>query len=136
MRDPLGTVLVVIRDDATVASLVGSKVSTVAEDPPAVRLRAMPRSLFPFGPGSGHLGMQLWRGIAQCYGPDTNQGEMLASQLAGAVADALNHQRVNGTTFIWRTYVPEIGEVLRDPDSLWPYSTVRIEAYAATQAVT
>ena len=136
MKDPLGTILVVIRDDATVSSLVGAKVSTVAEDPPAVRLRALARSMQPFGPTSSRLGLQLWRGVAQCYGPDTAAGERLASQLGGAVVDALNHRRIDGSTFIARTYTPEIGEVTRDPDSSWPYTTVRIEAYAATQDVT
>jgi hypothetical protein len=136
MKDPLGVILTTIRDDTAVAAIVGQRVSTVAEEPPAVRLRAMPTSTAPFGPGSVRLGLQLWRAVAQCYGPDTATGEQTARQLAGAVVDALNGMRIDGSTFIVRAYTPEVSEILRDPDSFWPYHQVRIEAYAATQAVT
>lgn len=141
MKDPFGTVVLALRADATVLAIVGDpdKVSTQERKPPCVRLRPQTRSRAPFGPGSEGIGLELWTGVAQCFGPALDAlgvpvptGAILASQLAGAVSDAL-HRRgpINGTTFIVRAYAAEIGDGLRDPDNAWPYSTVRIEAYAA-----
>lgn len=137
MNDAFGTLLVLIRDDAAVAAIVAGRVSAVAEAPPSVRLQAMPTTREPFGPGSGRLGLQLARFIAQCYGTNDPTGQILARQLAGAVSDAV-HLRgpIAGSAYVARAYAAEIGEALRDPDTLQPYHTVRIEAYAAAQAVT
>lgn len=139
--DPFGTALLAIRASADVVAIVGDadeKVTSQAKTPPFVRLRAGPVSLAPFGPGSASIGVQLWTGIAQCYGPDDETGEMLASRLARAVAASLHglgQHRGTGGNFILRAWTPEISEILRDPDMKWPYHTVRIEAFAATQAV-
>lgn len=133
MKSPFGTILITIRDDAAVSAIVGTKVSAVAEDPPSVRLRSGPRTRLPFGPGSGRIGMQLWTGIAQCYGTLGPTGEIQAEQLAGLVSDSLHGKKIHGSAYIARVWTPEIGEILRDPDTDWPYHTVRIEAYAAAQ---
>ena len=133
-KSPFGTVLVTIRDDPAVAAIVGDKVSARREEPPSVRLRSMARTRLPFGPGSGRVGMQLWTAIAQCYGTLDEAGEILAEQLAGLVSDALHGKKIIGSAYIARAWTPEIGEILRDPDTDWPYHTVRIEAYAAAQA--
>jgi len=138
VQDPFGLVLVTIRDDDVVAALVGDRVSANAEQPPSVRLRAMPTSRYPFGPGSGHLGLQRVEYVAQCYAEPTPTGEMEARALAGAVSDAIHNRRdiTNGTGFILKAYAPDISEILRDPDTRWVYHQVRIEAIAAAQAVT
>ena len=133
MKSPFGTILLTIRDDPAVAAIVGAKVSSVAEEPPSVRLRSGPRTRLPFGPGSGRLGMQLWFGVAQCYGTPDPAGAILAEQLAGLVSDALHGKKIHGSAYIARCWTPEIGELLRDPDTDWPYHPVRIEAYAAAQ---
>jgi len=138
MNDPFGTVLLAIRDDATVAGIVGdtsTKVTSKAASPPSVRLRSQGSSRTPFGTNSNRIGVMLWRGIAQCYGlEDDPSGELIASQLARAVSDSLHGlgaRRGSGTNLIIRAWTPDIGELLRDPDTDWPYHTVRIEAYAA-----
>lgn len=135
MKDPYGAVLVLLRDDPAVAAIVGSKVSAVAEAPPSVRLRALATSLRPFGPNSGHLGLQLWAGAAQCYGDLSETGPILARSLAGAVVDALHGRRsIRGSTYLLDVWTPDIGEMLRDPVTDWPYHTVRIEVHAARDA--
>lgn len=134
MKSPYGTILVTIRDDAAVAAIVGDKVSSVAEEPPSVRLLSGPRTRRPFGPGSGRVGMQLWFGLAQCYGTPDPAGAILAEQLAGLVSDALHGRKIHGAAYVARCWASEIGELLRDPKTDWPYHTVRIEAYAAAQA--
>jgi len=138
MNDPFGTILLAIRNDATVAGIVGdtsAKVTSKAAQPPSVRLRNQGTSRTPFGPNSNRVGVHLFRAIAQCYGlEDDPNGELIASQLARAVADAIHGigaVRGTGTNLILRAWTPDINEIVRDPDTDWPYHTVRIEAYAA-----
>ena len=141
MKDPFGTLLVAIRDDAAVAAIVGSgsaaRVSADAEEPPSVRLAAGPTSRVPFGTGSGRVGMQGFTLLAFCYGPLGPTGPIVARQLAGAVSDVLHGLGpVHGSTYLARVWAPDIGDLLIDPDTKWPYHTVRAIAYAAAQAVT
>lgn len=138
VRDPFGAVLVLIRDDPEVAAIAGDRVGANADTAPYVRIRAMPRSMRPFGPNSGNLGLQLAQFIAQCYGRAHNpNGPIESSQLAGAVVAALDRrQHVRASTYLLRINTPDIGETLTDPDTDEPYHTVRIDAYAATQVVT
>jgi hypothetical protein len=139
MQDPFGTVLSVLRADTPLTAVVPpDSISAVASDPPSVRLVSMPTNLRPFGPGSGHIGMQGWQALAQCYGPNDPTGPILARQVAGLVADALHGAGpvYGATAFLLRAWTPDISEVLRDPDHDWVYHEVRIEAYAASEAVT
>lgn len=118
------------------AAIVGQKVSALAESPPSVQIVANASTRRPFGLGSGRLGMQLWTGFAKCYGPDDPTGAILCMQLAGVVADAVDGRGgYRGSTFLVRTYAPDIESITRDPDVHWPYATVRLEIYAARQAV-
>lgn len=136
MKDPFGSTLTMIRDDAAVAAIVGQKVSGEAEAPPSVQLIGNARTRRPFGAGSGRLGLQLWTGFAKCFGTDDPTGAILAGQLAGAVSDAVDgHGPYAGSTYIMRAYAPDIDEIQRDPDTHWPYATVRLEIYAAREAV-
>jgi hypothetical protein len=136
VKDPYGTVLVLIRDDPAVTAIVGQKVSGSAEAPPSVQLIDNASTRRPFGVGSSGLGLQYWQGFARCYGPDNDTGAITARQLAGAVSDALHlHPAYRGSTFILRTYAPDIDGLSRDPDTHWPYYEVRLEVYAAAQAV-
>lgn len=139
MKDPFGTVLVLVRDAAAVQAIVGSKVSDVAESPPSVRID-MGDTLRAVQPGSERAGMQQVPFNLFCYGlPNDPAGPILARQLAGVVSDTLHGLGpVRGTNdvFIHRIWAPAIGPLLVDPDTKWPYHTVRAIAYAAAQAVT
>lgn len=139
MKDPFGTVLVLVRDDAAVSAIVGSRVSNIAERPPSVRIDMGEATRVPF-PGSGSAGVQGVPFNLFCYGlPGDPTGPILARQLAGAVSDALHGRGpVYGTggVYLHRVWAPTIGELLIDPDTKWPYHTVRAIAYAAAQAVT
>lgn len=137
MKDPYGTVLVVLRDDSAVSAIVGSggsaKVSNRAEAPPSVQIVDSVTTRRPTGLGSGGLGLQLWQGFARCFGPDAVGGDKTARQLAGAVSDALHGRHaIAGSTFIVRAYAPEIDGVFRDPLTKWPYYDVRLEVFAGT----
>jgi hypothetical protein len=136
MVDPFGAVLTLIRSDTAVAAIASTRVRNAVKDgdlPPLVVLVDNATSRRPFGPGSGRIGMQLWVGFARCYGPDTDTGAITARQLAGAVSDALHGLRPTtvGSRYIARAYSPDIDGMDRDPETHWPYYTVRIEAYAA-----
>lgn len=137
MKDPYGTVLVLIRDASAVSAVVGSganaKVSNRAEAPPCVQLIDQVSTRRPTGVGSGRLGLQLWQAIARCYGPDAVGGDVTARSLAGAVSDALDGRHsVAGASsnFLVRVYAPELDGVFRDPVTKWPYYDVRLEVYA------
>lgn len=136
IKDPFGAILILIRDDPTVAGIVSGKVSDLVEDPPSVFIEDIDDSLTPFGTDSGRIGVQFWNGIARCYGTDDETGAILARQLAGAVAGVIhNHGPIRvGATQVYRMKADIAGR-FRDPDTHWPYYDVRIEAYAATQAV-
>lgn len=138
MKDPIGSVLVLIRDDPAVAAIVGTKVSTIidAGGPPFVQIIDNSATRRPFGSGSGRLGLQLALMFARCYGADTPAGGRQAKQLAGAVSDAL-HLRGSylGSTFLLRSYAADIDGINRDPETKWPFYDVRLEVYAAAQAV-
>lgn len=135
MKDPFGSVLVVIRDAAAVSAIVGSaanaKVSNRAEAPPSVQLIDQVSTRRPTGIGSSRLGLQLWQGIARCFGPDAIGGDVTARQLAGAVSDAVHGRHaVAGSTFLVRAYAPDLDGVFRDPVTKWPYYDVRLEVFA------
>ena len=137
MEDAKGALITLLRSSTAVTAIVAGRVGAYDAAPPSVRIRAMPASRRPFGPGSGRLGMQLFRAVAQCYGDDSPTGQVLARQLAGVVSDFLHNRgpATVGSTFIARMYASEISEALRDPDSKRPCHTVRVELYAADQPV-
>lgn len=132
MKDPYGSVLVLIRDDPTVSGIVSQRVSSQAEAPPSVQLIENARTRRPFGAGSGRIGVQLAIYFARCFGPDSPTGAITAGQLAGAVSDALNGKAVTGSTYLLRTWAPDLDGMNRDPDTKWPFVDVRCEIYAAT----
>lgn len=152
MKDGFGAILTLIRGIGPVAMLVEvDRIgSTVPADPDGLRkafiqLRDMPASRRPFGPGSGRLGVHLWRGIAQCYGPTRSSvtgdpiatGPITARQVAGALSDGLHNRGpiTVDSTFVSRVYAPEISEQQTDPHTGWPFYTVRLEAYIADTPV-
>lgn len=139
MIDPFGIILATIRGDSGVQAIASTRVSSEAPSTlPAVQLKDGPSTRRPFGATSGNLGLQAWTGFAECYAADNPTGAITARQLAGAVSDALHGLRgVRDASdrFIFRAYAPDIEAMERDPDTRWPFYTVRIEAYLAAEAV-
>lgn len=139
MIDPFGLILATIRGNAGVQAIASTRVSSEAPSTlPAVWLKDGPTSRRPFGPTSGNLGLQWWSGFAECYAADTPTGAITARSLAGAVSDALHgHGWIRDATsrYMLRSYAPDIEAIERDPDTRWPFYTVRIEAYLAAEAV-
>ena len=136
MLDPFGSVLAILRADAGVVAIAGTKIGAEAAAPPCVVLVDSATTRRPFGPTSGNLGMQLWAGFARCYGADTPAGAISARALAGAVSDALHgHGPYTGTAsrYMVRAYASEIDGMVRDPDTHWPEYVVRIEAHFAAE---
>jgi len=136
--DPFGVILAILRADPAVAAIAGTKVGAEAATPPCVVLVDLASSRRPFGPGSGRLGMQLWIGVARCYGGDDPAGAIAARSLAGAVSDALHgHSSYAGTGGRWmaRSYASEIAGMERDPDTHWPHYDVSVEGYLTANAI-
>ena len=143
MKDVYGAVVTLLRADTAIATIVGdvnTKIGARITGPPAVKLIQNVTTLRPFGALSGWLGLQRAIYFARCFGVVTDAdptGSILATQLAGAVVDALHNKtpRTVGTAFLCRAYAPDIAGVERDPDKLWPYNDVRVEIIAGAQAV-
>jgi hypothetical protein len=140
MIDPTGAVITLLRADAGVAAIAGSKVRTEVlsgDAPPLVVVVDDGATRRPFGPGSGRIQMQLVTYLIRCYGPDNPTGAIQARQLAGAVSDALHQLEpvTVGTKYIARGYAPEISGADRDPATRWPFQVVTVDIYAATEAV-
>lgn len=139
MIDPFGLVLSLIRGDSGVQAIASTRVSSEAPTTlPAVQLVDLATSRRPFGPTSGNLGLQAWTGVAKCYGADNPTGAITARQLAGAVSDALHGRGVSKDAtnrMLLRAYAPDIDGMDRDPDTRWPFYSVRVEAYLAAEAV-
>lgn len=139
MIDPFGTILGLLRANTAVAAIASTRVTSEAPTTlPGVQLVDLATSRRPFGPSSGNLGLQSWTGVARCYAADTPTGAIDARRLAGAVSDALHGRgwyRDSSNRYMLRAYAPEIDGMDRDPDTRWPFYTVRIEAYLAAEAV-
>lgn len=142
--DPLGKLLIEIRDDSAVKAIAGANPTA---NPARVR-GFEPAPGDAQGPGSYRAfvvlvneGGQRWkrvpvqrpRIVARCYGRTAAE----ASQLAAAVSDSIHYQgpRVasNGLG-IYASYDDQSGEQDRDPDTKQPYATVFIDLIATTQA--
>lgn len=139
MIDPFGLILATIRSDTAVQAIASTRVSSEAPSTlPAVWLKDGPTTRRPFGPTSGNLGLQSWTGFAECYAADTPTGAITARQLAAAVSDLMNGHgwiRDGSNRYMLRSYAFDIEGLERDPDTRWPFYTVRIEAYLAAEAV-
>lgn len=142
MKDPLGVILDRIKADPAVLAIVGSAAKVSTQFPttgvPCVVLGALSRTRRPFGPGSGRMDMQLGLYVAKCYAANDNTGDITASQLAGAVSDALHDVgpiRGSSQRLISKVYAPDLDGPTREPDNQYPRLDVRIDAYAATEAV-
>lgn len=148
--DPLGKVLIEVRDDPVVAAIAAANPSSSV-----ARVRgfepAPPTDSYEgdaHGPGSyrafvvlSNLGgsrlyrvpIQQPRITARCYGRTPAE----AAALGAAVSDAVHYQgpRVHGQLGIYASFEDGGGEQARDPDTDQPYVTLFIDLVATTQAV-
>ena len=137
MLDGFGVILALIRADAGVAAIAGTRIGAEAAAPPCVVLVDLASTARPYGPGSRLLGLQRFLGAARCYGEDSPTGAITARQLAGAVLDALDGHGIHvGTSsrLMLRSWAPTIDGLVRDPDTHWPQYDVAIDAVLAAEA--
>jgi hypothetical protein len=106
------------------------------DEPPMIVVDQNSISDFPFGEGTGRLGVADYTFTMRCYGRKAISGEREALRLAGLVRAGLhNHPPVvMGTVGIYRIRVLSSGQPLRDPDEDTPFVPVSIGLYAATVA--
>lgn len=129
MYDPLRDILAEIAAAPAVAAIVGDRIRRWEPAPGDAR---GPGEYVPFvvlvriggSRARGRLPLQQVPTAARCYGRTDHE----ATQLAGAVADALDGAGPRGS--IYRTYVPEVGGTVADPDTQQPYVEVLIETHA------
>lgn len=150
VTDPLPKAIIIVRDfleangDLTSEGSLDFSATTIrgteskdTDEPPLIISTRGPISDFPFGPGSGRVGLADHTISARCYGRKKVSGEREATRLAGLVRRALhNHPPVvMGTVAIHRIRVLSTGTPLRDPDLEWPFVPMNIGLYAAALAV-
>jgi hypothetical protein len=142
--DPMGKLLIELRDDPGVAAIVGANPSTTAR----VRI-GEPAPGDGQGPGSyrafvvlvneggirfKRLPVQRPRVIARCYGRSFQE----AAALAVAVSNAQHYRRSrvhNNGLGIYASWDDAGGEQDRDPNTQQPFVTVFLDLLATTQAV-
>lgn len=129
MVDPMRSILAELAASPAVAAIAGDRIRRYEPAPGDAR---GPGEYQPFvvlvriggSRERGRVPLQQVPIAARCYGATDHE----ATQLAGAVADALDNVGPRGS--VYRTYVPEVGGTLSDPDTGQPYLEVLIEAYA------
>lgn len=132
MQDLVGLIVTTVRDDTAVSAITsrvrGGELAS-GDAAPAVVIVMLSNSRSPFGPGKSRLGMQSPRVAANCYGATYIQ----ASQLAGAVSDALHQlsaRTVSGKTLHQVLDAGWGGPVL-DPTTRKPVETVVFDVVGA-----
>lgn len=148
--DPLGKVIIIVQEfladngdltdsgslDFTEAVVRGTEIEK-GDAPPYVLIGRMPVSEFPFGAGSGRMGVADHTFSVRCYGRKKISGEREAARLAGLVRAVLHNHLpvVMGTVAIHRIRVPSTGAPLRDPDLDFPYVPMTVGLYASSLEV-
>lgn len=134
MKDPTGKLLTEIRDDAAVAAIttrIRAGEYAQGDVPPFVIIRRFP--ITPFR-RAWFVPVAHFQYLIQCYATTPQQ----ASQLAGAVADAVQNAqpRLNASGVgIYNSYWTIAGQAQTDPDTNWPFETVTATVNAATVSV-
>lgn len=106
------------------------------DEPPMAIITRNAVSDFPFGAGSGRMGVADYLFIVRCYGRKKITGEREAARLAGLVRAAFHNHLpvVMGTVAMHRIRVLSTGAPLRDPDEDTPFVPVSIGLYASAVA--
>lgn len=148
--DPLGKVIIIVREflaangdltdsgslDFTDTTIRGTE-SEAGDSPPYIVIARGAVSEFPFGAGTGRMGLADHTLTVRCYGRKMVSGEREAARLAGLVRRALhNHPSVvMGNVAIHRIRVLSTGAPLRDPIEDIPYVPMSVGLYASALAV-
>lgn len=147
--DPLGKVIIIVEDyladhgdltssgslDFTDTKVRGTE-KEEGDAAPFVIISRNAISDFPFGAGSGRMGLADHTFTVRCYGRKRVSGEREAARLAGLVRAALHNHAptVMGTVAIHRIRVLGTGAPLRDPIEDLPYVPISIGLYAGAVA--
>lgn len=145
--DPIGKVITLIQEfladrgdltdsgslDFTEAPVRGTE-KEEGDVPPYIIIDRNSISDFPFGAGSGRMGVADHIFTVRVYGRKRVTGEREAARLAGLVRAALHNHAptVMGSVAIYRIRVLSTGGPLRDPDEQTPYVPMTIGLYAAS----
>jgi hypothetical protein len=143
--DPLGKLIIELREDAAVAAIVGERVRPFEPRPGDADVDATPdgpRFKHPFlvvvmlgGARHPRLPIQRPRVAIRCYGRTLVE----AGQLYSAASDALHNTgpRVHSNGLgIYASFDDTGGSAERDPDTGQPFYTFIVDLLATTQAVT
>lgn len=151
--DPTGTLIVEARlsqdildalagmsgGDTDPKRITGNRDDMLA--PPGIIFERMPENDFPFGPGSGRIGVKTVTYAIKCSARRGREGDIEATHLANVVAHFL-HLRgprtravAGGKVGIYISRVMNRTQVLEDPVSKDPYVVVNASVEAAAQAV-
>lgn len=149
--DPLGKLIVILRTflaangdlrsdgslDFRATEIRGTELEE-GDEPPCIILGRGPISDYPFGPGTGRVGLADHTISARCYGRSVVSGEREAARLAGLVRQAFHNYGPDhtGNVAIFKMRVLSTGTPLRDPDTKWPFVPMNIGLYAAALAAT
>jgi hypothetical protein len=138
---PTGTLVVELRAVPEVAALVPAANIQGGEgrsNPPDIIIERLSTSSSVAGPGSHRLGMAEHRYAIRCRAPQSKDGDIVATRIAGAVVVALHMKgyrtRVLGSgdrERIAQSRWDTMTAVLRDPDTQDPYVTVLASIKAA-----
>lgn len=136
MFDPIGSLVVELREDAAVAALTtrirgGGPARGDADGPGGYQRFVVLTRLGGVLPTSGVPTQTVLVGM-RCYGTTPQD----AAELFGACADALHHVGPRSGTrggHIYTTHVTSSGGAVQDPDTRQPYEVGVIEAIATTQ---
>jgi hypothetical protein len=143
--DPIGKVVIELRDDAGVMAIVGAnptdargRVRGAEAGPDDVQGPGEYRA-FVLVRGEGtardrRVPVQRARVVAKCFGRSYAE----ASQLAAAVSSAMHDRGVrthNNGLGIWKSFADTDGGQDTDPDTRQPFVDVFIDLIATTQAV-
>jgi hypothetical protein len=148
--DPIGKVIILMREfleangdltdsgslDFTDTVIRGTE-KEKDDEPPFIVVDRGPVSDFPFGEGSGRMGLADHSFIVRVYGRKRVSGEREAARLANLIRQALhNHPPiVMGNVAIHRIRVLSTGPPLTDPVEDIPYVPMNIGLYASALAV-
>lgn len=140
MTDPMGRIIVELREDDAVSAITstirggepaftqasaGAKV--IADQPPFVLIRRFPIRRHP------RLPIARYQFVILNYGKTPQQ----AAQLYGAVSDVLHNigPRLSAQVGIYRSQEDVGGQAQTDPDSKWPFEMMIVAVTASTMAV-
>ena len=137
MIDPTGVIISLLKADAAVAAIAGTKVRggelAQGDRPPAVIVARITANRNPGGGGSRRIGLQEVLLQIKCLGAT----RMQAAQLYGACSDAVHmhapFEDESGRAIF--TIADDVGVTSGiDPGTSWPYEDGTVRVIAAAEA--